>query len=113
MNIQPINTYNTSFNGIKLSTDNFETVREMVMKLKFMGINCAGHKSFITKDILADKAFLANYMRTYHPPGENRFGVLFFPSCHEAYIVADKLYEQKIINNVQKIDKDARINLMI
>lgn len=113
MNIQPINTYNTSFNGIKLSTDNYEKVRNMVTKLKFMGINCVGHKSFTTKDTLADKAFLANYMRAYHPPGENRFGVLFFPSCHEAYIISDKLYEQKIIKSIRKVDKNAKINLII
>ena len=113
MNIQHINTYNTSFSGIKLSTDNYEKVRDMVTKLKFMGIGCAGHKSFTTNNTVAEKAYLANYMRKYHPPGEQRFGVLFFPFSHDAYIIADKIYEQKLFKNIQKVDKNAKINFII
>ena len=86
MNIQHINTYNTSFSGIKLSTDNYEKVRDMVTKLKFMGIGCAGHKSFTTNNTVAEKAYLANYMR---------------------------IYEQKLFKNIQKVDKNAKINLII
>jgi len=102
-----------SYRGIRLSTDNFNRVRDVVRILRFRGVRCAGHKTYEVGTDLNSKIKVADYVRNRYMFGDNEFGVIFLPNSHESYMLAQPKFEQDLIKTVQILDKKAHINLSI
>ena len=114
MNVKRFQNSNLiSYNGIKLSTDNYVRVRDFVEALKFRGACCAGHKTYEVGTDMNSKIRVADYVRSRYLFGEKEFGVIFLPNSHESYMLAQPKFEQELLKTVQILDKNAHINLCI
>ena len=111
MQISPINS--NTFNGIKLSSNDFYKTRDIAMKLKEYDFYCLGHRTFYCNNILEDKINLMQNIRNKAYFYKRGFGAIFLPWSKEAYLISEPANEQKIFDIVKKFDKNAVINLAI
>ena len=111
MKTQDINS--VSFNGIRLSSYDFNSTKRIVKYMMLNGYSCAGKKIYYVNNNFTDKQKTANYIREHYKFYENEFGVLFLPWSQETYILSEPLYEQRMFEWVQEMDKDAYINISI
>lgn len=104
---------NQTFTGIKLSSNEFEKVRDMVFLLNRTGFDNIGHQSVVCNNTLADKIKVTQEIRKYTGFLDREFGALFFPWSQEAYLIATPQYEQLMYSVVKQYDKGAKINIAI
>lgn len=110
---QARNSNNISYQGIRISTSDFKTVRNMVTSLRFVGAQCAGHKTYKIGNSINEKKSISNYIREHYFFMDNEYGVVFFPNSNETFLLAHPNFEQKLLKTVRKMDKKACINLVI
>ena len=111
MQVKPIN--HNSFQGIRLSSHDYNKTRDIAMQLEKHGYNCLGHRTFVCNNTLKDKINLAKQIREKACFFKNHFGTIFLPWSKEAYLMSSPIDEQKMFAIVKMLDKDAKINLAI
>lgn len=104
-----INT-NTNFSGIKLTHSDPFSTRVIARQLKNSGFFCFGKKTYDVVNF-SDKRFVFDDIRLRNDFSMRNFGVIFLPK--EAYIVAAPRIEQFMLPIIKKIDKGAKINLLL
>ncbi len=107
-----IRNNNISFTSIKLSNSKFEDVRNVVFFLKSRGIDVLGHRTFYINNNFSSQKKLFNYVRERNNFSVNKCGVIFLPWSREAHILSSHVGEQRMLNDVIKVDKGAAINLL-
>lgn len=103
----------TSFNGIKLSSNDYDKIRLLAKKLESYGYSCLGHNTFICNNTANDKISLAQKIRNKAYFFSNGFGAIFLPWSKEVYFMSTPANEQKIYSIVKKFDEGAVLNLAI
>ena len=106
-------TNNTSFNGIKLSSNNYDKTRNIAKNLERLGYDCLGHKTFICNNTLQDKINLGKKIRNKAYFYQKGFGAIFLPWSQEAYIMSTPANEQMLFKHVKQFDEGATLNLAI
>lgn len=111
MKINAIN--NRTFHGIKLSSNNYENVRDMANLLNKTGFKNLGYKKIFCNNTISDKINKFKNIRDKANLFGKQFGAIFLPWSNEAYIISSPEYEQLMFPVIKQYDKGAILNLSI
>lgn|SRR5574344_564605 len=107
-----IKNNSTNFRGIRLSSNDFDKVREVVMHLKRTGFDCIGKKEIFVSNTFNEKHSIFEKLREKTPFGDLQFGAVFLPWSKEAYLIAQPRYEQLMLPVIKHVDNGAKINFL-
>ena len=113
MKISKINS-DISFSGIRLSSSNIASTRRIVRYLRINGYECVGEKTYyLYKNNFLGKYEKTNYIRNKCSFDDNEFGVVIFPWSNETYFISEPRNEQSLLEWVNEMDPEAKINLLL
>ena len=104
---------NSTFRGIKLSSNNYEKVKDMANQLNKTGFKSLGYKKIFCNNTIIDKINKFKNIRDKAKLFGKQFGAIFLPWSNEAYIISSPEYEQLMFPVIKQYDKGAILNLSI